>query len=130
MVPHVLDHVENSSGEDIRGSRYEPRVFHHAMQPATAGTLRDLMVEVVNNGTGKAGQIPGVQVAGKTGTAQVEGNPNPHAWFIAFAPAEAPVYAIAVLVENGGDMGSEATGGRIAAPIAAAVLRGLLQTGG
>ena len=72
------------------------------MEPATAATVRDLMVDVVNNGTGTRAQIPGVQVAGKTGTAQVEGQ-TAHAWFIGFAPADAPQYAIAVLVENGGE---------------------------
>jgi peptidoglycan glycosyltransferase len=55
----------------------------------------------------------------------VPGKP-PHAWFIAFAPANNPVYAVAVLVENGGNMGNEATGGRVAAPIAAQMLRVLL----
>ena len=71
----------------------------------------------------------GIQVAGKTGTAQtgVEGE-NPHAWFIAFAPANAPRYAVAVIVEHGGDFGSEATGGEVAAPIAKQVLQNLLAT--
>jgi peptidoglycan glycosyltransferase len=65
-------------------------------------------------------------VAGKTGTAQVAEGLPPHAWFIGFAPADNPKYAIAVLVENGGDMGSEATGGRVAAPMASQVLSTLL----
>jgi penicillin-binding protein A len=93
--------------------------------------LRTLMIDVVQNGTGTRAQIPGVTVAGKTGTAQVQGQ-QAHAWFIGFAPAEAPRYAIAVLVENGGDasQGDNATGGRIAAPIAAQVLGGLLAAGG
>jgi peptidoglycan glycosyltransferase len=82
-----------------------------------------MMVEVVQQGTGTAAQIAGVTVAGKTGTAQVDGAGAPHAWFIAFAPAEAPQVAVAVIVEHGGSFGSEATGGRVAAPIAAKVLR-------
>jgi len=127
MVPHVLDHVENSDSEIIRGTSYEPHVYSKAMDPATAATVRDLMVDVVNNGTGTRAQIPGVQVAGKTGTAQVEGQ-TAHAWFIGFAPADAPRYAIAVLVENGGELssGDNGTGGRVAAPVAAQVLGGLL----
>jgi peptidoglycan glycosyltransferase len=127
MVPHVLDHVENNDGELIRGTRYEPREYARAMEASTAATVRDLMVDVVNNGTGTRARIPGIQVAGKTGTAQVEGQ-LAHAWFIAFAPAEAPRYAIAVLVENGGQLssGDNGTGGRVAAPIAAQVLGGLL----
>jgi cell division protein FtsI/penicillin-binding protein 2 len=64
-------------------------------------------------------------VAGKTGTAEAPGGP-PHAWFIGFAPAEAPRFAIAVIVERGGDLGDEATGGRVAAPVAGKVLAKLL----
>jgi peptidoglycan glycosyltransferase len=119
--------VETAQGEVVSDSEFEPTRYKTAMRPDTAATVRDLMVEVVNNGTGTRAQIPGIQVAGKTGTAQVEGNDAPHAWFIGFAPAEAPRYAVAVLVENGGDLGSEATGGRVAAPIAAEVLKALLQ---
>lgn len=126
MVPHVLSHVETVDGQLVPESRYDPSVFQRSMTPETAATLTQLMVNVVNNGTGTRAQIPGIQVAGKTGTAQVEGD-TAHAWFIGFAPAEAPRYAIAVLVENGGDLGDEATGGRVAAPIAGAVLQRLLQ---
>ena len=75
-----------------------------------------MMVGVVANGTGTAAQISGVEVAGKTGTAQHGPNTTPHAWFIAFAPAQNPVVAVAVLVENGGALGSEATGGRSPRP--------------
>jgi peptidoglycan glycosyltransferase len=86
-----------------------------------------MMVDVVQRGTGTAAQIDGVTVAGKTGTAQT-GGPNPHAWFIAFAPAEAPRYAVAVLVENGGQLNETATGGAVAAPIAKQVMQTLLAT--
>jgi peptidoglycan glycosyltransferase len=123
MVPHVVTEVRDAENRTVR--RIRPKVWRRAMQPATASTLTQYMVDVVQKGTGTAAQIPGVQVAGKTGTAQVPGKP-PHAWFIAFAPANNPVYAVAVLVENGGNMGNEATGGRVAAPIAAQMLRVLL----
>jgi peptidoglycan glycosyltransferase len=128
MTPHVLGHVENTDGEEVRGTRYDPHQYRKSMEPSTAATVRDLMVDVVNNGTGKRAQIPGIQVAGKTGTAQVQGK-QAHAWFVGFAPADAPQYAIAVLVENGGSSsgGDNATGGRVAAPIAAQVLGGLLR---
>ena len=69
------------------------------------------------------GADPGVTVAGKTGTAQNTPGQAPHAWFVAFAPAQAPKYAVAVLVEHGGSQGSDATGGAVAAPIAARMLR-------
>ena len=128
MTPHVLDHVENNDGEKVPGTTFKPHAYQTSMQPQTAATVRDLMIDVVNNGTGTHAQIPGVQVAGKTGTAQVQGK-QAHAWFIGFAPAAAPQYAIAVLVENGGNSsgGDNATGGRVAAPIAAQVLGGLLS---
>jgi peptidoglycan glycosyltransferase len=64
-----------------------------------------------------------VRVAGKTGTAQHAPNRPPHAWFIGFAPAEDPVVAVAVVIEDGGQ---EATGGRLAAPIAGSVMRAVL----
>jgi peptidoglycan glycosyltransferase len=123
MVPHVVSEIRDVENRVVR--RIAPQRWREAMNPATAAELTRYMVEVVNQGTGTAAQIPGIQVAGKTGTAQVEGK-DPHAWFISFAPAENPVYAVAVLVENGGDLGSEATGGRVAAPIAAEMYRVLL----
>jgi peptidoglycan glycosyltransferase len=87
---------------------------------------------VVSEGTGTSAQIDGVTVAGKTGTAQnddAQGNRRaPHAWFIAFAPFEAPQVAIAVIIENGGTPGAgdEVTGGRVAAPIAKTMIQTLL----
>ena len=85
-----------------------------------------MMVEVVASGTGTGAQIPGVAVAGKTGTAQTTDDAAPHAWFTAFAPADDPRVAVAVVVENGGSLGNEATGGRVAAPIARAVIEAVL----
>jgi penicillin-binding protein A len=125
MVPHVVSEVRDANNRVVR--RIRPQVYRDAMRPDTAATLTQYMVDVVQRGTGTAAQIPGVQVAGKTGTAQVQGQ-APHAWFIAFAPADNPVYAVAVLVEHGGDLGNEATGGRVAAPIAAQMLRVLLTS--
>jgi peptidoglycan glycosyltransferase len=81
-----------------------------------------MMVSVVESGTGTAAQIPGVMIAGKTGTAETRSG-DPHAWFVSFAPAQDPQIVVAVVVLNGGDLGSEATGGRVAAPIARAVIR-------
>jgi peptidoglycan glycosyltransferase len=87
--------------------------------------MRDLMVGVVNEGTATRAAVPGVQVAAKTGTAQTVGN-NAHAWLIAFAPAEAPKVAVAVIVESQPGLGDNVTGGKVAAPIAEAVLASAL----
>jgi peptidoglycan glycosyltransferase len=92
-----------------------------------AADLTRMMVEVVRAGTGTRAQIPGVTVAGKTGTAQNAG--SPHAWFIGFAPAEDPRIVVAVLVENGGG-DDRGTGGRVAAPVAQAVMAEALRGNG
>jgi peptidoglycan glycosyltransferase len=127
-VPHVAAQIEDVDGKVVR--RIGTKQWRRAMDPVTAATMKQFMLQVVQRGTGTAAQIPGIQVAGKTGTAETNPGENPHAWFIAFAPADNPRYAIAVLVEHGGTDGANAeiTGGRVAAPIAASVLRILLGT--
>jgi len=124
--PHVVKEIQNVDGETKR--TIGPDDWTTCMSPTTAAALAGMMVQVVQRGSGTAAQIDGVTVAGKTGTAQTTEGENPHAWFIAFAPAEAPRYAIAVIVEHGGNFGSEATGGEVAAPIAKQVLQTLLAT--
>jgi peptidoglycan glycosyltransferase len=96
------------------------------VSPQTAASLTEMMIKVVEDGTGTNGQIPGVKVAGKTGTAQHEKGKPPHAWFISFAPADDPKVAVAVVVEDGGVTGSEVGGGRVAAPIAKDVMEAVL----
>jgi peptidoglycan glycosyltransferase len=83
-----------------------------------------MMVSVVTGGTGTSAQIPGVQVAGKTGTAETGIAHTNTVWFIAFAPAEAPRVAVAVVVER-----QHGFGGSIAAPIAKQVMEVLLRRG-
>jgi peptidoglycan glycosyltransferase len=122
MRPHVLAQVTNSEGQVVR--TYKPSPWIQATSPQTATQMTQLMTSVVQNGTGTAAQIPGVQVAGKTGTAQT-GNNTIHAWFACFAPTAQPKIAVAVLVENQPES-NEATGGAIAAPIAKAVLQAAL----
>jgi peptidoglycan glycosyltransferase len=95
------------------------------MSPGVAQTVRDLMVNVVERGTGTAARIPGVAVGGKTGTAQTGLDTN-HVWFISFAPAADPKIAVAVMLENL-PVASEATGGQLAAPIAKAVMEAALS---
>ena len=98
-----------------------------AVSPESAAALRDMMVQVVARGTAGRAAVPGVTVAAKTGTAQTVGD-NSHAWLIGFAPAEAPRVAVAVIVESQPGLGDTVTGGRIAAPIAQAVLKAALGT--
>ena len=123
MKPHVLGEVRDREGDVVR--TYRPEAWRRAVAPEVAATVRDAMVGVVADGTAGQLQVPGVTTAGKTGTAQL-GNGLSHAWIIGFAPAEAPRVAIAVIVE-GQDVGSEITGGRVAAPIGRAVLEAALR---
>ncbi|HEV7865773.1 MAG TPA: penicillin-binding transpeptidase domain-containing protein, partial [Acidimicrobiia bacterium] len=123
MAPHVVREIRDADGGVIR--RIGPDEWKRAVSPTTAAAVTQMMIEVVRRGTGTAAAVPGYTVAGKTGTAEAPGGP-PHAWFIGFAPAEAPRFAIAVIVERGGDLGDEATGGRVAAPVAGKVLAKLL----
>lgn len=120
LRPRLVEEVLDPSGSIVR--RFEPEEMSQPMSSSTAAVLKEMMVAVVDDGTGVAAQMPGIQVAGKTGTSQTVEGANPHAWFIAFAPAQDPKIAIAVIVENGGDIGSEATGGQVAAPIAKALM--------
>ena len=78
------------------------------------------MVNAVNNGSGQLAKVPGVETAGKTGTAEVSKKLQTHAWFIGFAPAANPTVAIAVILENAG------VGGEEAAPAARQVLEAAL----
>jgi peptidoglycan glycosyltransferase len=124
MQPHVMAEITDAEGGSVR--TFDDGSWRTATSSATAQTVTSMMVEVVANGTGTAGQIPGVTVAGKTGTAQIAEGISPHTWFLAFAPAEDPQVVVAVLVENGGDQGGDATGGRVAAPLAAQMIQLLL----
>jgi len=125
MSPYLVKDTRNSGLDIIDQSK--PEQLSQAISPDVAAALTRMMVTVVQSGTGTPAQIPGVQVAGKTGTAQhIEDGP-PHAWFTAFAPADNPKIAVAVVVENGGDAGNEATGGKVAAPIARQVIEAVLN---
>jgi peptidoglycan glycosyltransferase len=125
MTPYLVQTVRTADLDVV--SEAEPSELSEAVSPTTAQQLTDMMVGVVQSGSGTAAQISGVTVAGKTGTAQtgVDGE-APHAWFTGFAPAENPQVAVAVIVEHGGSVGSEATGGKVAAPVARAVMQAVI----
>ena len=105
----------------------EPDVYREAVSEEVAAELTRMMQLVVDEGSGRRARIDGVQVAGKTGTAQHAPNRPPHAWFIGFAPADDPKVAVAVVIEDGGDVGAGATGGALSAPVAADVMRAVLR---
>ena len=121
MRPTLIDRVIAPDGKTI--THLHPDELGRPIKRRTADELTQMMELVVQGGTGTAAQIPGVRVAGKTGTAETgRGNFNT-TWFAAFAPANAPRVAIAVVVENqnGG------FGGTISAPIAKQVMEALLK---
>jgi peptidoglycan glycosyltransferase len=125
MRPRLVSEIRDPSGQVIES--FAPEVFGQPISSQTAIQLTQMMVSVVQSGTGTAAQIPGVEVAGKTGTAQHGEGLAPHAWFVSFAPAQNAKIAVAVIVLDGGSLGSEATGGVLAAPIAKAVMEAALQ---
>jgi peptidoglycan glycosyltransferase len=130
MKPYVVDATLGHDNTVL--SRTEPQVWKTPISPQTAATMNQLMVNVVNKGTGIPMQLAnGVQAAGKTGTAQLNAKGQPqrsHAWIIGFAPAEAPRYAVAVVLKGTTDEISAGTGGRLAGPIAKKVLDYLFST--
>jgi peptidoglycan glycosyltransferase len=120
MTPYMVDQVRAPDLTVI--DRTEPEVLSEATSEDVAAGLTEMMVSVVENGSGRAAQIDGVQVAGKTGTAENAG--ADHNWFVGFAPADDPRIAVAVFVANGGG-----TGGDVSAPIARDVLAAYLERG-
>ncbi|GAA1410565.1 peptidoglycan D,D-transpeptidase FtsI family protein [Oerskovia paurometabola] len=125
MTPYTVQTVRGADLEVVEQT--EPSLLRTSVSPTTAQQLTSMMISVVENGSGKPARISGVQVAGKTGTAEHQSGAAPHAWFTGFAPADNPQVAVAVIVENGGDSGNEATGGAVAAPIAKAVMEAVLN---
>ena len=121
MEPYVVQRIRAPDGTVIRKTK--PHDLGRAVSPETAATLTEMMTQVVQSGTGTAAQIPGVQVAGKTGTAETGVAGRNTVWFITFAPADDPKVAVAVVLE-----GQSGTGGQLAAPIAKTVLQALMPS--
>jgi peptidoglycan glycosyltransferase len=124
MTPYLVDEIIDADGDVV--DETPPTEWRRATSPATARIVGDLMRQAVENGTGGNAAIPGATVSGKTGTAEVP-EAAPHAWFIGFGPTDiAQPIAVAVVVESGGALGEEATGGSVAAPIARQVIEAWL----
>ncbi len=131
MKPYLIDH---ESAPDLSVlSTTQPQQQSVALSPALNNQLVTMLEHVVSKGTGRPAQVPNVTVAGKTGTADTglktaAGKAQaPDAWFAGFAPATSPRIAVAVIVENGG-VNNQVTGGKVAAPIAAAVIKAYLDS--
>ena len=119
MEPFVVDRITNPNGGVV--TRTKPRKLRRAVSRQTAQELTQMMEGAVQSGTGTAAQIPGVPVAGKTGTAET-GIPGRYtSWFISFAPANAPRVAVAVVLQD-----QTGFGGQVAAPIAKDVMQAIL----
>jgi penicillin-binding protein A len=125
MAPYVVDRAMSRGGRQL--SSTSPKVWKRPMAPEVAATLTDLMIRVVADGTATATMqlANGIQAAAKTGTAQLNKKGEParsHAWIIAFAPAEQPRIAVAVMLKGTTAEISTGTGGTLAGPIAKRVL--------
>lgn len=118
MKPYLVNTITAADGSLVK--TFSPEEWLAPTSSELAEVINKMMVKVVKDGTGSAASLPGMLVAGKTGTAE-NSQGDSHAWFIGFAPADNPQVAIAVIVENSG------SGGGIAAPIAHQVLASALQ---
>ncbi|RAJ36082.1 cell division protein FtsI/penicillin-binding protein 2 [Kitasatospora sp. SolWspMP-SS2h] len=129
MYPQLVDRLTKADGSQVQLMR--PALYHQAFGSSVAQQLRQLMVDVVENGTGRNARIPGAEVGGKTGTAQhgVDNSGTPYAWFIAWArPAGStavPPVAVAVVIAD--SQADDVTGGGLAAPIARSVMQAVLN---
>lgn len=125
MQPQLVEMVVASNLNVLQDP--EPKVLSVPLSRLSAGYLTRMMVDSVEVGAATRAGISGFAVAGKTGTAQ-NGPTDPYTlWFTGFAPAEAPKVAVAVVVEDGGGIGQNGTGNQIAAPIARAVMKAVLE---
>lgn len=126
MKPHVLSQITDSEGRVVK--KYEPEQWLQPMSAPAAATLREAMKGVVTKGTGVPAQVPGVEVAGKTGTAQLGDGKKVHTWMVAFAgpPGGDPEVAVSVVVLNQ-PASNEFTGGQVAGPIAAKMMKATLD---
>ncbi len=125
MRPYVVQQVRSPDLEVL--DEADPQVLHQAISSSVSSDLTQMMVEVVEAGTGINAQIPGVSVAGKTGTANSAEDRAPYAWMVTFAPADSPQVAVAVLVEQTGVNRDEISGNGLAGPIARSVMEAVIQ---
>ncbi len=127
MEPYLVKSISDRNNIILSNTR--SKKLYNLTDSKTSELVKEMMIEVVKNGTGTKAAISEVVVAGKTGTAQneksTEGGGNDHAWFIGFAPASDPEIAIAVILEN-----QDRDGGQVAAPIARKIMSQWIKNGG
>lgn len=119
LEPRLVDSVRSPQGDTV--VQFRARPWKQALSRGVANDTKEAMIISAADGFAQAGAPAGIPIGGKTGTAQLAPGTAPHAWFIAFAPAENPQLVVSVMVENGG------SGGDIAAPIAREIIRTALQ---
>lgn len=124
MEPYLIQSVRDSDLELV--SQTKPSRYKSPFSSSTAEALTEMMVGVVNDGSGTGAQISGVEVAGKTGTAQDDVR-APTLWFTSFAPTDDPEVAVAVVLENAGQSTTETTGGALASPIARQIMQAAIS---
>ncbi len=125
MVPYLVDEVRAPDTSVLEKTSPE-EMPDRAMSSSAASALTQMMVAVVEGGTGTPAQISGIDVAGKTGTAQRSDAEAPYAWFVSFAPADDPQVAVAVIVEDAGVDRDAISGSGLAAPIARGVMEAVV----
>ena len=125
MKPDLVQKVLSPSLDTVQ--QMTPERLSQPVSATTAQALKTMMVSSVADGTGVNARMDGVDVAGKTGTAQ-HGATDPYTlWFTGFAPADDPQVAVSVVVEDGGGLGQTGTGNSVAAPIAKRVIEAVLD---
>jgi peptidoglycan glycosyltransferase len=135
MKPYLWDTRQSPNSLETVDQR-SPSQLAQATSSTTAGQVTKMMIATVQQGTATPAAIPGVQVAGKTGTAQSGlTQPNgdevpPYAWFVGFAPANAPKVAVAVMIQHVNRSTDEIHGGTLGGPIAKAVMEAVLNSRG
>jgi penicillin-binding protein A len=125
MRPYVVDEVRAPNLSLL--DKTEESELSRAVSGSTADELTEMMVATVDEGTAYPAAIPGIRVAGKTGTAQSTASRPPYAWFTSFAPADDPKVAVAVLVQASDTAREEIAGGALGGPIAKAIMEAVLN---
>jgi penicillin-binding protein A len=124
MRPYIVQEVRSPDLDVL--DEAQPEVLHQAVSSTVASELTQMMVDVVANGTGTEAQIPGIPVAGKTGTANSAPSRPPYAWMVTFAPADDPQVAVAVQIEHSSTLRSDITGNGLAGPICRSIMQAVL----